>query len=186
VRITGNTIVTASAGQWLTQASSSANATISAVSATTGTITLAGNLVTGFINTIQPTYQINFSNNILANVGDYITQSTSGANVRVTAAVNGSNIANVIFITGGFVNGNATVSGGNIQIRGLSVSVYPTANVKDIYNTLITANIGDYVSQVGYTGNATVTANISDAVSIPVRYNSGTFNPQCGYQWSQC
>lgn len=176
VRVTGNTIVTASAGNWLTQASSLANATITDVSSTTGTITLAGNLVTGFINTIQPTYQITFNGNILANVGDYITQTTSGANVRVTAAVNGRNTANVIFITGGFINGNATVSGGNIQIRGLNVARYPTANVKDIFNTTITANVGDYVSQVGYTGNATVTANVSDAISIPVRYNSGTFN----------
>ena len=180
VRVTGNTIISASAGQWLTQASSLANATITDVSSTTGTITLAGNLITGYINTIQPTYQITFSNNILANVGDYITQSTSGANVRITANVNGANIANVIFITGGFINGNAAVSGGNIQIRGLSVAVYPTANVKDIYNTLITANVGDYISQVGYTGNATVTANVSDVVSVPVRYNSGTFNPLGG------
>jgi hypothetical protein len=176
VRVTGNTIVTAAAGNWLTQASSSANATITDISSTTGTITLAGNLITGYINTIRPTYQVTFSNNILANVGEYITQSTSGANVRITANINGSNVANVIFITSGFINGNATVSGGNIQIRGLSVAVYPTANVKDIFNTTITANVGDFVSQVGYTGNATVTANISDAVSIPVRYNSGTFN----------
>jgi len=181
VRITGNTIITATTGQYLTQASSTANATISDVSATTGTITLVGNLVTGFINTELPTYQITFNGNILANVGDYITQTTSGANVRVTAAVGtaggaGSSTANVIFITGGFINGNATTSGGNIQIRGLSVAKYPTANVKDIFNTTITANIGDFVSQVGYSGNATVTANISDAVSIPVRYNSGTFN----------
>jgi hypothetical protein len=181
VRVTGNTIVTASAGNFLTQASSTANATISDVSLTTGTIRLAGNLVTGFINTELPTYQITFNGNILANVGDYITQTTSGANVRVTAAVGtagsaGSSTANVIFITGGFINGNTTTSGGNIQIRGLSVAKYPTANVKDIFNTTITANVGDFVSQAGYTGNATITANISDAVSLPVRYNSGTFN----------
>jgi len=179
VRITGNTIVTASAGNYLTQASSLANATISGVSATTGTITLAGNLVTGFINTIQPTYQITFNDNIYANVGDYITQSISGANARVTSAVGnaivGSTTANVIYISGSFTNGTA-ISGSNIAIRGLSVARYPTANVKDIFNTTVTANVGDFVSQVGYTGNATVTANIIDAVSIPVRYNSGTFN----------
>lgn len=180
VSITGNTIITASAGNFLTQASSNANATISSVSQTTGTISLAGNIITGSINTELPTYQITFNGNILANVGDYITQSTSNANVRVTAAVSGSNVANVIFITGGFINGNSTTSGGNIQIRGLSVAKYPTANVKDIFNRTITANIGDSVSQTGYTGNATVTANISDAVSIPVRYNSGVFNPQGG------
>lgn len=180
VRVTGNTIVNAAAGQWLTQTSSLANATVTSATATTGTITLTGNLITGHINTIQPTYQVTFSNNILANVGDYVTQSTSGANVRITATVNGANVANVIFITSGFINGNSTVSGGNIQIRGLGVAVYPTANVKDIHNTLITANVGDFVSQVGYSGNATVTANVSDVVSIPVLFNSGTFNPAGG------
>ena len=176
VRVTGNTIVTGAAGNWLTQASSAANATITDVSATTGTITIAGNIITGFINVIQPTYQVTFSNNIYANVGDFITQATSGANVRITAAISSANVANVIFITGGFINGNTTTSGGNIQIRGLSVTVYPTANVKDNNNTLVTANIGDFVSQVGYSGNATVTANISEDVRIPVRYNSGIFN----------
>jgi hypothetical protein len=175
VRVTGNTIVTASAGNFLTQASSGANATITDVSLTTGNISLAGNIYNGFINTLRPTYQITFNGNILANVGDYITQTISGANARVTANVSGTNTANVIYITGSFRNGNA-ISGSNIAIRGLSVARYPTANVKDIFNTTITANIGDFVSQIGYTGNATVTANISDAVSIPVRYNSGTFN----------
>ena len=183
VRITGNTIITATAGQWLTQASSLANATISDVSSTTGTITLTGNLITGYINTIQPTYQITFNGNIYANVGDYITQSISGANARVTSAVGnaivGSTTANVIYISGSFTNGNA-ISGSNIAIRGLSVARYPTANVKDIFNTTITANVGDIITQVGYTGNATVTASVSDAISIPVRFNSGTFNPLGG------
>ena len=178
-RITGNTIINAAAGQWLTQASSLANATITDISSTTGTITLLGERVTGFINTIRPTYHITFDNNILANVGEYITQSISGANARVTANVLGSNVANVIYITGSFTNGNV-ISGSNIAIRGLSVDRYPTANVKDIYNTTISANIGQYITQVGYSGNAVVTANISDDVRIPVQFNSGTFNPLGG------
>ena len=180
VRITGNTLVSASAGQWLTQASSGANATISDVSNTTGNIVLAGNIITGYINTLRPTYQITFNDNILANVGDYITQTISGANARVTAAVGtaggaGANVANVIYIIGNFTNGNA-ISSSNIAIRGLSVARYPTANVKDIFNTTITANVGEYVTQTGYTGNAVITANISDDVRIPVTFISGTFN----------
>ena len=176
VQITGNTIVSASAGQWLTQASSGANATISDVSNTTGNIVLAGNIYSGFINTLRPTFQITFNGNILANVGEYITQTTSNANVRVTANVSGASTANVIFINGGFINGNSTVSGGNIQIRGLTVARYPTANVKDIFNTTITANVGEYVTQTGRTGNAVITANIIDDVRIPVTFISGTFN----------
>jgi hypothetical protein len=176
VRVTGNTIITSTAGQWLTQASSGANATITDVSNTTGNISLAGNIYNGFINTLRLTYQITFNGNILANVGDYITQTTSGANARVTAAVNGRNTANVIFISRGFINGNATTSGGNIRIRGLNVARYPTANVKDIFNTTITANVGEYITQTGYTGNAVITANIVDDVRIPVTFISGAFN----------
>ena len=180
VRITGNTLVSASAGQWLTQSSSGANATISDISNTTGNIVLAGNIISGYINTLRPTYQITFNGNILANVGDYITQTISGANARVTAAVGtaggaGANVANVIYITGNFTNGNA-ISSSNIAIRGLSVAKYPTANVKDIYNTTLTANIGEYITQTDYTGNAVITANISDDVRIPVTFISGTFN----------
>ena len=175
VRVTGNTIVTASAGNFLTQASSLANATITDVSSTTGTVTVAGNIITGFINTLLPTYQITFDGNIYANIGDYITQSISSANARVTANIVGTNTANVIYITGNFTNGNA-ISSSNIAIRGLSVARYPTANVKDIYNTTITANIGEYITQVGYTGNAVVTANISNDIRIPVRFSIGTFN----------
>jgi len=175
VRITGNTLITASAGQWLTQASSGANATITDVSSTTGNITLTGTIYTGYINTLRPTYQITFNGNIYANVGDYITQTISGANARVTDNVVGASTANVIYITGNFTNGNA-VSSSNIAIRGLSVARYPTANVKDIFNTTLTANIGEYITQTGYTGNAVVTANVSDAVGIPVTFLSGTFN----------
>jgi hypothetical protein len=175
VRITGNTLVSASAGQWLTQASSGANATITDVSNTTGNISLAGNIYNGFINTLRPTYQITFNGNIYANVGDYITQTISGANARVTANIVGASTANVIYITGNFTNGNA-ISGSNIAIRGLSVARYPTANVKDIFNTTITANVGQYVTQTGYTGNAVITANIVDDVRIPVTFISGVFN----------
>ena len=175
VKITGNTLVSASAGQWLTQASSGANATISDVSNTTGNISLAGNIITGFINTLRPTFQVTFNGNIYANVGDYITQTISGANARVTANIVGASTANVIYITGNFTNGNA-ISGSNIAIRGLSVARYPTANVKDIFNTTITANVGEYVTQTGYTGNAVITANIVDDVRIPVTFISGTFN----------
>jgi hypothetical protein len=183
VRITGNTLISASAGQWLTQASSGANATITDVSNTTGNIVLTGSIYTGYINTLRPTYQITFNGNIYANVGDYITQSVSGANARVTDAVGnaivGSTTANIIYITGNFTNGNA-VSGSNIAIRGLSVARYPTANVKDIFNTTITANVGEYITQTGYTGNAVITANIIDDIRVPVTFLSGTFNPLGG------
>jgi len=180
VRLTGNTIpTTAAVGRWLTQESSGANATISNVSLTTGTINLIGSSATGTITVLLPTYQITFSGNIYANIGDYITQvTTSGnANARVTSTVSGGkNIANVIYISNAFINGTPTVTSGNIQIRGLAVGVWPTANVKDNNNITISANIGDIVTQNGYTGNAVVTATVRDSLSIPVAYNSAAFN----------
>ena len=179
VRITGNAQISATAGQWLTQDSSGANATITSASTTTGNITIAGEDWTGFINTLLPTYRVTFSSNVLANVGDYITQTVSGGNARVTALVNGTNTANVIFISNTFTNGTA-ISGSNIAIRGLNVSAYPTANVKDIYNVTITANIGEYVTQTGFSGNAVITQNISDAIKIPVRLLSGEFSGRSG------
>ena len=181
VRITGNTFLEAQTGRYLTQASSGSNATITSQSAVTGNLTFRGEDHTGFIDILRPTYQITFAQNILANVGDYITQSSTSGNARVTAAVGtaggaGGNVANVIFISNSFENGNA-ISSSNIAIRGLAVAAYPSANVKDIYNTTINANIGDIITQTGSSGNATVTANIVDfAKNIPVRYTNSTFN----------
>ena len=179
VDITGNALISASAGHFLTQESSGANATITSVSTTTGNIDIAGEDWTGQITTLLPTYNVTFSGPILANVGDYITQTISGGNARVTSLADGVNNANVIFITNTFTNGTA-ISGSNIQIRGSAVSVYPTANVKDNNNVTLTANIGEYVTQDGYTGNAVITQNISDAVIIPVRLLSGDFSDVSG------
>lgn len=174
VRITANTIVAASAGQFLTQDSSLANAEIISVANTIGTLTIGGEIISGSINVVYPTYVITFSGNIVANVGEFITQSLSGANARVIAANVSANVntANVIMLSSAFSNN----AGGYISVNGANVGLYPTANVKDVNQRTITANVGDYITQYGYTGNATVTANVIDGVSIPVTYNSGTFN----------
>lgn len=171
LRITGNSIPSISPSNYLTQDSSLANITVASVGDTLGTINLQGNITFGNLSIIQPTYQVTFSGNIVANVGQHITQALSGANARVIDSNVTTKTANVLFISGVFTNGT-----GNIQISGLSVAAYPTANVKDIRNTLITANVGDYITQTGYSGNATVTANVSDSLSVPVTFNSGTFN----------
>lgn len=178
IRITANTTISASAGQYLTQTSSLANAEIISVANTIGTLTLGGEIISGTIFTIQPTYVISFSGNIVANVGEYITQSLSGANARVIAAAMSANVntANVIMITSAFINN----AGGYISVNGANVGLYPTGNIKDSGQRTLTANVGDYITQVGYSGNATVTANIQDSVTIPVIFNSGVFNPRGG------
>ena len=175
VRLSGNTIVSASAGQHLTQASSGADITIAYSSDTTGTLTLAGNIVTGYINTILQTFDITVSANITANVGQFITQTISGANAMVTANVTNSKSVNVLYNSGAF-----TLGSGNIKIGAANVAAYPTASTKDYRNITLRSNIGDVITQVGSTGSATVTGNVQDAVSIPVVFNSGTFNLNSG------
>jgi len=175
IRLTGNTNLSATTGQFITQASSGANATIDTVGDTTGSMTLSGNIVTGFINVELPTYTITFSGNITASVGQFITQSISGANARVISPVSNTNTASVLYIAGRFTNGT-----GNIAINGSNRSVFPTANVKAVTTKTITANVGDTITQTGTTGNAVVTSITEDAVSIPVEFRSGTFSPFAG------
>jgi hypothetical protein len=247
VRLTGNTNLTAAAGQFITQVSSGANATITNVGITTGTLNLTGNIITGFINVELPTYDITFSGNLVANVGQFITQASSGANATLTATIsnyirltganaaartfnigdyitqngspgnaivreqsinnplirvdyiNGSFVANAgnirlnganvnaavpstIFSTASVIynNGRFTNGSGNIAVNGSARSIFPTANVKATTTRTITANVGDYITQVGATGNAVIISVTDDAVSIPVEFRSGTFNPFAG------
>jgi len=175
IRLTGNTNLTAAPGNFITQVSSGANATINNVGITSGSMNLAGNIITGFINTELPTYTITFSGNITANVGQFITQAVSGANARVISPVSNTNTASVLYVAGRFRNGS-----GNIAINGSARSVFPTANVKSVTTRTITANVGDTITQIGATGNAVITSVTEDAVSIPVEFRSGTFNPFAG------
>ena len=175
IRLTGNTNLTAAPGNFITQVSSGANATINNVSITTGSMNLSGNIITGFINTELPTYTITFSGNITASVGQFITQAVSGANARVISPVSNTNTASVLYVAGRFTNGS-----GSIAINGSARSVFPTANVKAVTTRTITANVGDFITQIGATGNAVITSVTEDAVSIPVEFRSGTFNPLAG------
>ena len=254
VRLTGNTIPNVSVGQYLTQDSSGANALVSNVSATTGTLTLLGNIVYGNIVTTgtQPIFNIALSGNILANVGDFITQTSSGSNATVTAntvtyiQLEGANSTSITANVGDYItqvgtSGNArvlepvinssrifvsfsdtsfnTTNRANIRINGVTkenaypnvtvtssnvvtvlytagsftsntgawvrknganVAVYPTANVKVPNSVLLTANVGDYITQVGGTGNAIVLSNARSTTAVHVVFNSGTFNLNSG------
>jgi hypothetical protein len=182
VRLTGNTIVDVSAGQYLTQTSSSANLTIAYKSATTGTIKLTGTSYIGFINTVLPRYDITLSGNIRANIGDVITQLVSNANAYVTANVINSNVINILYTQGNLALGvgNIISRTSNIKVNGSNVAVYPTISVKDTNNITLNANVGDIITQTGSSGNATVTATVRDAISIPVSYTNVAFTPLAG------
>lgn len=113
VQVTGNTAVSATAGDILTQPAFGANATVSAVSPVTGTIVFAGNLFAG-------------------NAGDFITQSSSGANAQLISEL----YRGVRSIQLEYISGNFDIGSGNIAINGSNIDAYPTSVV---CNTEITA-----------------------------------------------
>jgi hypothetical protein len=174
VRLTGNSIPAANIGNFITQASSGANAHITNVGRTFGTIALAGTITTGLINTILPTYQIILSDNVSVSVGDIVSQNNGQIVARVTATATNSNSIFVLCTQGNFALGS-----GRITINGVLKAAFPIASIKDIKNITLNVNQGDVITQIGGTGSATVTKNITDAVSIPVVFDDtqfGNFN----------
>lgn len=171
LRVTGNKIVAGSVGNFVTQGISSANAQISTISTTTGTIEVSGNLVTGSftihgntsIGTLTVSDQL-----ITANVGDYVTQLASTGNATVRA-----NVVNSISVPIQLNSGEFAISGSNVKINGSFINAVPTAIRFD--DKLITANIGDLITQPDTGATATITANVVSAINIPVRYTGGTF-----------
>ena len=86
---------------------------------------------------------------VQGNIGDYISQSISGANASI------ANIAPTL--------GTLTLGGG-IRVGNISIA-----------GSLVTANVGDFITQIGSTGNATVTSNVSQSAILNVRFTSGAF-----------
>ena len=176
LRLTGNTLITGSVGNFITQAISSANATISSISTTTGSIEVTGNVIVGSLeirgNTNIGTLAVS-DQLITANVGDFITQFGSTANATVRGNVVSSSSVPIELTLGVFTNG-----AGNIKINGSYINAYPVSSTFD--DVLVTANIGDVITQASSGATATVTANVVSVVEIPVVYNSGTFTFNSG------
>jgi len=154
VRISGNTKINANIGAYITQGNaSSANALISNVSATVGTISLTGQTVTGYINTVLPSYVLGFSGNITASPGNYLTQPISGANAKVISVVRTGTLTfnDTVFTDWPTeADANIIVSGG-------------------LY-------IGDTITQISSGANAVVTQNFDTANNLAyVTFTSGTF-----------
>lgn len=171
ITITSNTVPVLSEGDFIFQPSSGANATVTDIGETVGDINISGNVISGFINSVLPTYILTLSGNLTASAGQFLTQSSTGANATIISSVTNSTSVNILYTNGNFLNGSTNT----IRLNGIALSVHITANVKDINNITISANVGDYVTQIGATGNATITANIRDAVRLPVLINSGAF-----------
>ena len=173
IRLTGSSLFNANVGEYITQEITGANAEITAVSDTTGLMAVSGSVLTGYINTTGtlPAYNITFSGDLTANVGDFITQGA--ANATVTANVVASTVVPVLYTAGTFSN-----SSGNVSVNGITTGVHPTANVKIPNTILVSANVGDFITQGS--ANATVTADVVNGITIPVVFKSGTFTTGSG------
>ena len=103
--------------------------------------------------------QLALSENITANVGDYITQTSTGANVTVLSSTS----ANVKLVSvSGYINANAFTFGssaGNISINGVATSgVKPVADLESVISDInnkqiigITASIEVKITRETYT-----------------------------------
>lgn len=249
IRLLGNSKPVAASGDFITQLSSGANASIAGVSATTGNLQLSGNIFYGNIFTEYPSYQITTSGNISASVGNFITQATTGANAVVisrpgflifndsTELANiqpgdtifqpstGANaqvfstpisfgFANIFYVnyisSVGFAYGSGNVSYirdgtltvinnfptsgnviantfsvlylantfsnvGNLSVNSVNSGRTPILTVKDTTNRTLRANIGDIITQVGSNALATVAATVEDVVSLSMIVTNSFF-----------
>ena len=164
IQLTGNAIITATAGQYMTQAVTGANARISNVSTTTGTLSLAGNILVGTITIL--------GNILTAKAGQYITQASTGANAQITA-----NVTNAVTIPVSFTNGTIfNLYSGNLQLNGANISAYPTSVSANAQPVSFTASVGNYIYQPSTGAAALVLVTQPGGTSASVQFVSGAFN----------
>lgn len=170
MRIVGNTIITANAGNFISQSIGSANATVTNSSVTTGNITLDGGILLG-------TIEVGGNLIVSANIGDFLTQLGSTGNARVTSSISFNSLIEVQFNSGSFV-----INGGNLQINGANISSYPISQNSSLQTVVLNANVGDIITQSSTGANATVikahSAFNDDTIQplyFEVQFNSGKF-----------
>jgi hypothetical protein len=117
LRLNGN--VSANVGDIITQATSGANVTVIGTNLITSSLLVTYN--SGEFNYSNVTVQL--SGNLQANVGNYITQSSSGANLQIVATNAGG--TNVL---ASYTTVTQLITGlGNLRLNGSNVGVYPTS-----------------------------------------------------------
>lgn len=161
IRVEGNVQLTAAAGSFFTQPSSNANAIVSNISSTTGTLELSGSLVLGTVTIAGGVMS--------ANVGDILTQSSSGANVTIT-----QNIADAISTFVSYNEGSSPLAlGGWLTLRGVNIGVYPTGvTISSTQALSVTANIGDIITQSTSGANVTVIKAQPSGTKLEVTLNN--------------
>jgi len=156
-------------GDYITQASTGANVTVTAIS------TLTAETIQ--VSAILPVLQ----------VGDIVTQSSSGTTARVTKTDTTSNYITLVYTAGQF-----TVGSGNISLNGIDANAYPTSasiravpratviknnNIPFSYasanvglNSNITVSSGSYITQSSTGANAIVQQSVTDSKYVNLVY----------------
>jgi hypothetical protein len=185
----GGNLITANVGDFITQIGSTANATVLAnasqssalsVRFTNGAFVLnSGNLKINGANvdsypvaTTSSTQYVNF----VANVGDVITQPSTGANATVILPHTGfdANTANPFNFKIRLNSGNFTTGSGNLRLNGNDVNAYPqtiacTTDITVIYTTsdLFELNVTDSTGLANIAGVST-NSYVSDVLAVGV------------------
>jgi hypothetical protein len=178
LRLSGN--ISANVGDVLTQATSGASATIIGANLITSSLLVSYNIPADF-NYSNVTVAL--SGNLQANVGAYITQASSGANLQVVLTNTGGTNVLARYTTMTLLS----LGSGNLAVNGANVSVYPlTANVNPVITSNLAVN-GTYRGvyplareQAGYNvnlvaegGNVTVgSGNV--LITANIWYNAGS------------
>lgn len=178
IQILGN-LVTANVGDFVTQTGSTANAQVTSnvvdgnnipVRYLTGLFTTgSGNLKINGANVASyPTSIVRYASavGLTANVGDYITQTSTGANAQITANIISGLTAQVELISGTF-----TLGSGNISINGTAVNAYPS-NVTATTDVEVTYNTSDVFYLNSTESTATVFIANASTNSTPISINS--------------
>jgi len=118
LRLSGT--VSANVGDIITQTTSGASATVVGANLITSSLLVTYNSA---VNFSYSNVTVNLSGNLQANIGSYITQATSGANLQIVSTnLGGTNIlARYTTVT------QLATGAGNLILNGSSVSVYPTS-----------------------------------------------------------
>jgi hypothetical protein len=191
IKVPNTILLTANIGDIITQAGSTGNATVlSNVSATTalsvainsgsfdfeaGNININGSDASVYVSDFP---SISYPFAMRANVGQYITQVTTGANARVTSNVIYSTIIPVEFISNTFSigSGNLKIDGGNLNAYPSNVvcrtdvtATYTDADTWDINSTLSTGipkvHSGNVLASVSLTSNITALVGVGVTTS---------------------
>jgi hypothetical protein len=176
--ITFNGNVNVNVNDYVLQPSSNANARVTALGVYANSIYVAytnANVFTlgsGNISVTGPGFaELQMSGNFTANIGNYITQTTSGANLTVLSNVAaGSNV--YVSYSGVFV---ANIGFGNIKVNGANAAVYPfIANL----TAIIPQSIRPITSNVAYftTTNVVPATTSFDTANVAILPNINTLS----------